>query len=128
MNQAIKNGSTVAQAWQAHMSGCTVAAKQQAKQCLINKENLSELTSKLNQSTIAARAQAVALKAASIAGNMLAMLAISKGIEFVVKGIDDLVHASEKARETSKELTNEWINENDSINKNISKYKELKKS
>lgn len=53
--------------------------------------------------------------------------AIGEIISLAAKGIDNLIHASEKARETSKELTKEWIDENDSINKNISKYKELKK-
>lgn len=126
MNQAMQEGKTYAQAWVLHMKGCTTAAKQQAKQCLINKGNLSDLTSELNQNTLSAKAAALGLKALSIAGNMLLFMAIGKAISFATEKITELIHASEIAREKSSELTNQWKEENSSIDQSISKYKELK--
>ena len=35
MNESMKNGSTVAQAWTDNMKGCTVAAKEQVKQLML---------------------------------------------------------------------------------------------
>ena len=94
MEQAMKNGATTAQAWQKHMTGCTVAAKQQAKQCLMNKESLSTLTTSLEKTTLSAKASQVALKGLAMAGNMLLMWGISEVITFVVKGIDNLANSS----------------------------------
>lgn len=105
MNQAMKNGSTMAQAWQMHMTGCTAAAKQQAKQCLINKGNLSDLTSELNQNTASAKAGQVALRGLAIAGNMLAMWGISVAIQTTVKWIDKFVHSAEYAEKAIKAAT-----------------------
>lgn len=115
MNQAMKNGSTMAQAWQMHMTGCTAVAKQQAKQCLINKGNLSDLTSELNQNTISAKASQVALKGLSIAGNMLAMWGISVAIQTAVKWIDKLVHSAEYAEKAIKAATESAKSFSDSI-------------
>lgn len=120
MNQAMKNGSTMAQAWQMHMTGCTAAAKQQAKQCLINKGNLSELTSELNQNTISAKAGQVALRGLSVAGNMLAMWGISVAIQTAVKWIDKFVHSAEYAKKAIKAATDSAKSFSDSI-KNIQK-------
>ena len=126
MAQSMKNGSTVAQAWRANMRGCTVAAKEQVKQCLKNKGSLTELSASMNSMTISAKAGAVALKGLAIAGNMIAFVAISKGIELLIDTINDYVHASEIAREKSSELTDAWTEENSSIEDSITKYKELR--
>lgn len=58
--------------------------------------------------------------------SMAAMWAIMEVASLVVTGIDDLIHASEKAREKSNELTESWNEENSSLDESISKYKELK--
>ncbi len=115
MNQAMKNGSTMAQAWQMHMTGCTAAAKQQAKQCLINKGNLSDLTSELNQNTASAKAGQVALRGLAIAGNMLAMWGISVAIQTAVKWIDKFVHSSEYAEKAIKSATDSAKSFSDAI-------------
>lgn len=116
---AIKNGSTTAQAWQKHMTGCTVAAKQQAKQCLINKGSLSELANGLEQTSIKAKAATVGIKALSIAGNMLMMMGISLAISAVVKAFTHLYNISDKLAEKTKELT-------DSLNSQVDEYNNLK--
>lgn len=115
MNQAMKNGSTMAQAWQMHMTGCTAAAKQQAKQCLINKGNLSDLTSELNQNTASAKAGQVALRGLAIAGNMLEMWGISVAIQTAVKWIDKFVHSAEYAEKAIKSATDSAKSFSDAI-------------
>lgn len=127
MNESMKNGSTVAQAWTDNMKGCTVAAKEQVKQCLINKGSLSDLSSSMEGMTLSAKAGQVALKGLAMAGNMLAMWAISKGIELLVDTIDEYIHAAEIAREKSSELTDAWNEESSLINDSIAQYDELKK-
>lgn len=56
--------------------------------------------------TLSAKAGKVALQTLAMAGNMIAMWAISKGIELVVKGIDKLVHSAEYAKKAYKEAAN----------------------
>lgn len=128
----MKNGATTAQAWQKHMTGCTVAAKQQAKQCLMNKESLSTLTTSLEKTTLSAKAGQVALKGLAIAGNMLAMWAISEAISFIVKGIDDLANSAEHCKERVDELVGDFESGNntiqqhsETISKIASRYSEL---
>ena len=101
MNESMKNGSTVAQAWTDNMKGCTVAAKEQVKQCLINKGSLSDLSSSMEGMTLSAKAGQVALKGLAIAGNMLAGVLIAKGFELVAKEIDKYVNRIEKASRKS---------------------------
>ncbi len=103
MDTAMKNGSTTAQAWRQHMTGCTVAAKQQAKQCLLNKGSLSELSAGLQSTTLGAKAATLGLKALSIAGNMLLSMGISVAISATIKGIDYLIHRQEKLKEALDE-------------------------
>lgn len=64
----------------------------------------------LEQMTIGAKAASVGLKALSIAGNMVAMWAITKGIELAATAIDNYVHRVEKANEAMSEA----VSENDS--------------
>lgn len=53
----------------------------------------------LNKMTIGAKLASVAMNALSVAGNMIAMWAITKGIELLVNWIDELVLTSEEAKE-----------------------------
>ena len=98
MDQAMKNGATTAQAWQKYMTGCTVAAKQQAKQCLMNKESLSTLTTSLEKTTLSAKAGQVALKGLAIAGNMLLSIGISFVITEGINLIDNYIHRIDNAK------------------------------
>ena len=126
MNNAMKGGATYAQAWQTHMKGATVAAKQQAAQCIKNKGSLTELTQEMKSATVASKAATVGMNLLATAGNMIAFMAISKGIELLVDAIDEYIHAAEITREKSSELTDSWVEENSSIDDSISKYKELR--
>ncbi len=116
---------------EATVNGATLAEKQQIMQSSM--ENTNKATAQLigstkgaivetkalaaaqNASTLKARAQAVALKAVSIAGNMILFTFISKGLEFVVKGFDNWIHRVEKARERTNELFGEFNQMNDTL-------------
>lgn len=127
MAEAIENNSTVAQAWQANMKNCTIAAKEQAKQCLLNHGNLSELAKGLEQSTVAAKAGQIALKGLASAGNMLAIWAISKGFEFVAQGIDNIIHRVEHLNEKALKSKEDYNNLNEkveSVNKELETTKQ----
>lgn len=54
--------------------------------------------------TFSAKTGKIALGALATAGNMLAMWAISKGLELAVKGIDNLIHSAEHCKERVDEL------------------------
>ena len=103
----MKNGATTAQAWQKYMTGCTVAAKQQAKQCLMNKESLSTLTTSLEKTTLSAKASQVALKGLAMAGNMFLMWGISEAIEGVIKLADELTESLEEQKEKLEKTQSE---------------------
>ena len=79
----------------------------------------------LKQQTLGAKAATVATKALAVAGNMIAMWTITKGIEIAVNAYDNYVHAQEKAMERSEECTSGYKEEKQSIEDSISKYKEL---
>lgn len=57
----------------------------------------------IQQQTLSARAATAATKALSIAGNMIAMMAIAKGIELVVTGINDYIHRMDNAQDALEE-------------------------
>lgn len=115
---AMKNGSTTAQAWRKHMTGCTVAAKQQAKQCLINKGSLTELANGLQQTTVKAKGAELGLKALSIAGNMLMMMGISMAISGIIKGFQALANAQENAIEKANEFISKFEEQRDALTAN----------
>lgn len=62
----------------------------------------------LKQMTLGAKAANVALKALSVAGNMLVMFAVIKGIELIAKGIDELIHGAENAQKRIDDLSEEF--------------------
>ena len=67
-------------------------------------KNANGNTIALNQMTLGAKAASVAMKALSIAGNMIAFLAISKGISLVSEGIDKLIVTEKERQEELQEM------------------------
>ena len=100
MNQAMKNGSTMAQAWYDNMRGYTVAAKEQAKQCLSNKGNLDELSNGLKNVTVDSKLAEIGLTALRTAGNMFLAWGITKVIEI----FDNLATSTDRLKESAEEL------------------------
>lgn len=79
----------------------------------------------LKQQTLGAKAGQIALKGLAIAGNMLAGILISKGIEAIAKGIDELVHSAENCKERVDELMSSYKSALDSANSNAKRIEEI---
>lgn len=79
----------------------------------------------LKQQTIGAKAAALGMKALAVAGNMIAMWAITKAIDFVIKGIDNLAHSAEHCKERVDELISSYKSALDSANSNAKKVEDL---
>ena len=115
LNTQLQNGVQPAKAWSTTMANCSIAAQNQARQCLKAKGSLTELANGLEITTISAKAGQVALRGLSIAGNMLAMWGISVAIQTAVKWIDKLVHSAEYAEKAIKAATDSAKSFSDSI-------------
>lgn len=89
-----------------------------AKTCKNGEMTTEGFKASVEGMTFSAKAGAVALKALSIAGNMIVMWAITKGIELLVKGIDNLIHKAENAQKEIDELSS-------SLEEGISKFDSL---
>lgn len=79
---------------------------------ILSEEAVTQATKTM---TLSAKAAELGMKALSIAGNMILFMAISKGIELAVKGIDNWIHRVEKARERTSELFDEFKEMNDTL-------------
>lgn len=104
----LKQGVPTGQAWSQTMTSCSVAAKQNVLQNKNNIVALEQMTVAQNASTSASKAGAIALKGLSIAGNMIAFLAVVKGIELVANAIDDQVHKAEILKEQVDNLMSSY--------------------
>ena len=62
----------------------------------------------IQASTLSAKAGQIALKGLAIAGNMIAMWAITKGIELFVKWVDESIVTTEEHKEQLETLKNEY--------------------
>lgn len=93
----------------------------------------------LENMSFTAKASKIAFQALATVGNMIAMWAISKGIELAVKGIDKLIHSAEYAEKAFKDATDsaksfsdaikdiqkDTVNMESSVNSIIDRYAEL---
>ena len=101
-----------------------------AKTCKNGEMTTKGFKASIDSMSFSAKAGQVALKALFIAGNMFAMWAITKGIELAVKGIDNLIHASEKEklkeiRQKNHEAVEAYKQEQADLDSTIEKYKDL---
>lgn len=78
-----------------------------AKTCKNGELTTSGFKTSLEGMTLSAKAGSIALKGLAIAGNMLAMWAIIKGIELVVNAVDEAIVTTEEYREKLDDLKSE---------------------
>lgn len=128
IKEATDNGATMAEKQQIMKSAMEGTNKATAQ--LIGTTNgatvsTEALTAAQKASTLAAKAGAVALKALSIAGNMLAALAITKFVSFVATIIDNLAHSAEHCKERVDELMFSYQSAIDKANSNAKTVEEL---
>ena len=107
----------------------TIALIESAKGATVTNE---ELVAAQKASTLAAKAQSVAFKAVSMAGNMLVMALVTKGIELAASAIDHLVnkskYAAEAMEEAQQEITdsqNKLKEVSDTVSENKDRFLEL---
>ena len=88
----------------------------------------------IQQGTLSAKAGQIALKGLALAGNMLLSFGVAAAISLAIKGLDNLINASEKCSERVKELSDNFKSEQDTINQHKStlssiegRYEELSK-
>ena len=124
--EKFNSSSLSAEALAKQMDNVNSSILNYAKTCKNGKMTTEGFKASINDMSFSSKAGKAALQALATAGNMAAMWLISKGIEFTVKELNELIHASEIARETSSELTEKWTKEKSSLDQNIAKYKELK--
>lgn len=79
----------------------------------------------LNNLTTSSKAAALGMKALSIAGNMLIGIAVSKGIELIFKGIDNIAHSAEHCKERVDELLSSYKSAIDTANSNAKTIEDL---
>ncbi|EOS33457.1 hypothetical protein C807_00296 [Lachnospiraceae bacterium 28-4] len=118
IEKAIVNGATMAEKQQIMKTAMEGTNKATAQLIGSTKGAIIEtdaLTAAQYSSTLAARAQAIALKALSIAGNMILFTIIAKGIQLATTAIDNWIHRVEKARERTDELFAEFKSMNDTL-------------
>lgn len=75
--------------------------------------------------SLSSKAAAFGMKALSTAANMLATMAIVKGIELVVSSLSDAIQKTERFKESAKNISNEFNSLRDSFGKNSSTLSEL---
>lgn len=73
----------------------------------------------------ASKAASLALQALATIGNMIAMWAITKGIELAIKGIDELAHSTDHCKERVEELMSSFKSSLDTANSNAQRVEEL---
>jgi len=105
-----------------------------AKTCKNGGMTTEGFKASIDTMSFSAKAGKVALQALAMAGNMIAMWAISKGLELAVKGIDNLVHSAEHCKERVDELMSNYQSALDKANSNAdtienlaSRYEQLSK-
>lgn len=119
---ALKSGLGTGEAWTTNMKNCSVAAKQYIVSAKRAGQSTDELVTGLKTVPKATTAASVGLKALSIAGNMLAMWAITEGIQLAAKLVDKLIVTTEELKESADNAVNELNNlqsEADSLNQEL---------
>jgi len=81
----------------------------------------------LKQQTLGAKAANVALKGLAMAGNMLVSLGISAIISLAIKGLYNLAHAADNAKESAESFSNSFKSMNEEFTSNDSKLSDLQK-
>ena len=107
-NKLIQEGVSSQTAWNRTMLSSSKAAQDLVESANGATVSTKALTQAQNQSTTASKAGAAALQALSVAGNMIAFWAITKGIELAVNALDNFINRAENAREALDESSSSF--------------------
>lgn len=128
IEKAITSSATMAQKQQIMKSAMEGTNKATAQLIGTTKGAIVEtdaLIAAQEQSTLKARIQATALQGLAMAGNMIALAFITKGIEFVVKGIDNLAHSTEHCKKRVDDLMSSYQSALNNANSNAKTVESL---
>ena len=109
-NDAIKSGLNYNKAYELAIMRSNKATRQAAVNFIKSKVSLDDFIANLDRSTLSAKAGQIAMKGLSIAGNMLAGMAVGVAINLAVKAIDHYVNRVKYAREALADANAEYKN------------------
>lgn len=121
MSSAMKNGSTLAQAWRENLNGCSSAIKTQIYECKKSGKSLDELIVRLEGTGTASKAAAIGMNLLSTTANM----AVSFGISMLIQGLFQVISASNDIREQAQEVGSAFNNTESDINSYKERVQEL---
>lgn len=123
--EKFNNSSLSAEALAEQMENVDQKIIDYAKTCKNGEMTTEGFKASIDTMSLSAKAGKVALQALAMAGNMIAMWAISKGLELAVKGIDELAHSAEHCKERVDELMSNYQSALDKANNNAKTIEDL---
>ena len=124
--QCIKDYNTLIESGTPHLEAMEQAAKGASSATAQMIKNANGNTIALNQMTLGAKAASVAMKALSVAGNMIAMWAISEVIGGVISYLDELSHKAQNIAEEAESKFSESNEKNETYKQNIKSLDEYR--
>lgn len=118
-NDAIKSSTSYSEAYKSTMTKANEVTRKTAVDIAKGKVSFDDLACSFDRITLSAKAGQIAMKGLSIAGNLLAGMAIGAAINFAVKAIDHYVNRVKYAREALADANAEYkntVSEIESIN------------
>lgn len=103
----LRQGVPWNQAWNQEMSNTSVLMRDNAKPIQQNITALEGLTSAQGAATFGAKALSLGMAALQAAMNVVVIMAVIKGIQLLVKAIDNYIHRVDIAKDKSKEFNEE---------------------
>lgn len=132
--QACKNGVVSTEDFKNIMNGASVSAKEYAVETKgasgsteVFKDKQKQAQVELENTKNKIDGTSIAMKALSIAGNMLIMWGISKAIQFTTEKLDQLAHSSEYCKERVEDLMSSYNSAMTTADNNAKKSEELAK-
>ena len=124
--QCIKDYNTLIESGTPHLEAMEQAAKGASSATAQMIKNANGNTIALNKMTLGAKAASVAMKALSVAGNMIAMWAISEVIGGVISYLDELSHKAQNIAEEAESKFSESNEKNETYKQNIKSLDEYR--
>lgn len=119
-NDGLTKSQRITKAWNANMTGCSIAAKRMGNDLVTGKKTIKDISAAMDNAS-------TSTKALGIAMNVLANVGLMLAITAVTKVISELSQAQEKAVQMAKEATESYKDEISSISDYKTRLSELHK-
>lgn len=117
-NDGLTKSKRITKAWNANMSGCSIAAKRMGNALVTGKKNIQDISKSMKTASSSTRAFGVAL-------NVVASLGLTLVITAITKIVSELTQAQKKAVQAAKEATETYKGELNFISENKRRLTEL---